>query len=86
MANLTRAAKTVPAVSAVMLASGMSLETLEAWLDHLTAADAERNPLADVYSATTEVELVMSPDGSGGSDCRAGLGEAAVCDRTTGRR
>ncbi|MGW2711262.1 hypothetical protein ACWC4J_20060, partial [Streptomyces sp. NPDC001356] len=35
---------------------------------------------------STEVELAMSPGCSGESDCRAGLGEAAVYDQTAGRR
>ncbi|MBO1332424.1 STAS domain-containing protein [Streptomyces sp. VRA16 Mangrove soil] len=34
----------------------------------------------------TEAELVTSSGGSGGADCRAGLGEAAVHDQTAGRR
>ncbi|KPI21404.1 hypothetical protein OV450_7650 [Actinobacteria bacterium OV450] len=40
----------------------------------------------DADEGVTEVELVMSPGGLGGSDCRAGLGEAAVYDQTAGRR
>ncbi|TKT03592.1 hypothetical protein [Streptomyces lasalocidi] len=63
MTYLTRAAKTVTAVSVVTLASWKLLEALEAWLDHLTAADEERNPLAGVpyYWAVDAAVIVLYP-------------------------
>ncbi|GHD54979.1 hypothetical protein [Streptomyces galbus] len=63
MAYLTRAAKTATAVSVVTLASWKLLEALEAWLDHLTAADDERNPLAGVpyYWAVDASVIVLYP-------------------------
>ncbi|KUO09493.1 transposase [Streptomyces sp. DSM 15324] len=48
--------------------------------------DGLRDLLTSLCLPRTEVELVMSPGGLGGSDCRAGLGETAVYDQTAGRR
>ncbi|MEU9992492.1 hypothetical protein AB0E10_37965 [Streptomyces sp. NPDC048045] len=63
MAYLIRAAKTTFVVAVVTFGSWKLVDVLDALLDHLTAADSDRSPLAGVtyYWAVDAAVIVLYP-------------------------
>ncbi|MFF4693782.1 hypothetical protein [Streptomyces sp. NPDC001307] len=63
MAHLIRAARTTVVVALVTFGSRKLLDALDAPLDHLAAADSDRNPLAGVpgYWAVDAAVIVLYP-------------------------